>query len=126
MYIIFHLRSSEHNFDFSDLVSYDAKYKNNIGDIHERRNEVIPYCNWSCYTEEKQFIDTNDALHEFYENIKVNFDEIKKRIIELNLEIYICVAVSTTEDDNTFAVSFDKEMLKMCVELNANLDVDIY
>ncbi len=124
MYVDFHLSSNEHNFDFSDIILFGEIKKNNIGDMDKKRNRVITSCNWSCCTEEKNFIFTNDALNEFYENIKVNFNEIKKRIIELNLEVDIYVVINTTDEDDTFGVTFNKEILKMCTELNADLSVD--
>lgn len=132
MYVAFYLSSDKYNFDLSDLIlnektnehkiSYVKKYK--IGDIDERRGKVRNSCRWLCYTIKKECVFTSDALKDLYEILKTNFDDIKKRVSELNLDANIDIVIDMTEKDDIYSVDFSKEMIKMCAELNADVCVD--
>ena len=132
MYVAFYLSSDKYNFDFSDLIldekineykiSYIEKYK--IGDIDERRGKIRNSCRWLCYTAKKECVFTSDALKDLYEILKTNFDDIKKRVSELNLDANIDIVIDMTEKDDIYSIDFSKEMIKMCAELNADVCVD--
>ena len=128
MYIDFSLRSEKVNFDFSDLVSCGEISKNNIGDIDSKRNEIIPFCNWCCITTERKnhYIDSNDIMKNFYNTIKPNLEKIKERIKKLDLEVYICIVVTTESEDDSYSLSISKEMISFLNEISANLDFDLY
>ncbi|MBQ9600401.1 MAG: DUF4279 domain-containing protein [Neisseriaceae bacterium] len=128
MYMDFRLCSEKINFDFSDLIHYGEIEKNNIGDINSLTNNIIQCCYWSCTTTERKshYLDSDDILKDFYEEIKPNLEKIKERIKKLNLEVYICIVIEKEHEEDTYALTISKEMISFLNEINANLDFDLY
>lgn len=128
MYIDIHMRSEKVNFDFSDLISCGEIQKNNIGDLNERRNAIIPYCNWCCITTRKNdhHMTSDDLIRDFYKKIQPNLEQIKNRINKLNLDVYMCIVVETECAEDTYSLAVSKDMISFLNEINASLDFDLY
>ncbi len=80
---------------------------------------------WMLSTNKIETLDIQEPLEQLFEKLNPVLSKIKEVISLFNLEVEIqCIVY--TEEPNSPALWFDKKIIKIISELNADLDIDYY
>ncbi len=80
---------------------------------------------WRLSTGEEESLDLNNQLRPVLDQLKPHFSKIKDVCARLHLEVEMGFAVNV-ENGETPALHFDKDIVQIAADLNAEIDIDLY
>jgi hypothetical protein len=96
-----------------------------LGDQIQTSLLTYKHDGWLLSTGEEESLDLNNQLRSVIDQLKPHFSKIKEVCARLNLEAEIGFAVYV-ENGETPALHFDKDIVQIAADLNAEIDIDLY
>lgn len=123
MYIDFCLESNIRQINLDNFFIGDIR-KVEKGEPIGKKTRISEKYEWRLITKESSYIDTNDILKDFYNQVSKNKKEILNEIKSSKATGYLYIVINRDLENDEFSITIDSEMIKFLCELNVEFAID--